>query len=354
MPDDSRRATRAEASVLGVHGAAKLPFVEVDTYNEELRDAEGFIGDRASKRAFRAILDEWRERLRGAGEEDPLGERPSEDISKKKLDRVLKEGEPLAAGLVHTAIEDFARELATVTGRFLRLKAWQKTERIVVGGGFRASRIGELAIGRAAVLVKAGGHAVDLVPIAHHPDDACLIGAVYLAPAWVLEGFDAMLAVDIGGSSIRAGAVALGAAPKVELSEVWRHADEEPPPKREDAVAHLLAMLERMAKACTKKSITLAPLIGVACPGVIAEDGSITRGGQNLPGNWESARFNLPERLRDGLPKIGAHETHVLMHNDAVVQGLSQIPHARDVARWGALTIGTGLGNARFTNRKRE
>ena len=26
----------------------------------------------------------------------------------------------------------------------------------------------------------------------------------------------------------------------------------------------------------------------------------------------------------------------------------------RDVDRWGVLTIGTGLGNARFTNRRRE
>jgi hypothetical protein len=26
----------------------------------------------------------------------------------------------------------------------------------------------------------------------------------------------------------------------------------------------------------------------------------------------------------------------------------------QDVERWGVLTIGTGLGNARFTNRRRE
>jgi hypothetical protein len=39
------------------------------------------------------------------------------------------------------------------------------------------------------------------------------------------------------------------------------------------------------------------------------------------------------------------------MHNDAVVQGLSEIPFMQDVERWGVLTIGTGLGNARFTNR---
>jgi hypothetical protein len=41
----------------------------------------------------------------------------------------------------------------------------------------------------------------------------------------------------------------------------------------------------------------------------------------------------------------------VLMHNDAVVQGLSEVPFMQDVKHWGILTIGTGLGNARFTNR---
>jgi hypothetical protein len=38
------------------------------------------------------------------------------------------------------------------------------------------------------------------------------------------------------------------------------------------------------------------------------------------------------------------------MHNDAVVQGLSEVPFMQDVRRWGILTIGTGLGNVRFTN----
>jgi len=28
--------------------------------------------------------------------------------------------------------------------------------------------------------------------------------------------------------------------------------------------------------------------IGVACPGIIDDDGSIEKGAQNLPGNWES------------------------------------------------------------------
>ena len=42
------------------------------------------------------------------------------------------------------------------------------------------------------------------------------------------------------------------------------------------------------------------------------------------------------------------------MHNDAVVQGLSELPFMQDVDHWGVLTIGTGLGNARFTNRRKD
>ena len=39
------------------------------------------------------------------------------------------------------------------------------------------------------------------------------------------------------------------------------------------------------------------------------------------------------------------------MHNDAVVQGLSEVPDMQDVAAWGVVTIGTGLGNATYVNR---
>src|SRR5215218_224700 len=158
------------------HGADHLPSVVVDSYNVELRDKEGFVGDRASNRAIRAILEDWRERLRQAGE-DPLGDTSSGEISKKKLDKLLAEGEPEAAGVIQGAIEDFAPELATVIRRFLRLKGWRDTERIAVGGGLRESRIGELAVGRAAVLLKAAGVDIELAPIGHHPDEAGLIGA---------------------------------------------------------------------------------------------------------------------------------------------------------------------------------
>jgi predicted NBD/HSP70 family sugar kinase len=340
------------------HGALSLANVDVAAYNAELRDGDGFLGDRASNSAFRAILEEWRERLRKVGE-DPLGDVDSDDISKKKLDKLLADGDPEAAGLVHAAVEDFAKELAAVTARFLKTKEWKGTERIVVGGGLRASRVGELTIGRASVLLKGDGHAIDLVPIRHHPDEAGLIGTIQLAPSWVFSGFDGVLAVDIGGSNIRAGIVALGSKKALDLrkaavhvSELWRHCEEKV--KREDAVVKIVAMLDDLVKRACKDGLSLAPFIGVGCPGVIEEDGSISRGGQNLPGNWESSRFNLPEELCHRLPKIGEHHTHVVMHNDAVVQGLSEAAFQTDVERWGVLTIGTGLGNARFTTRAVE
>jgi hypothetical protein len=98
----------------------------------------------------------------------------------------------------------------------------------------------------------------------------------------------------------------------------------------------------------------LAPFIGIGCPGRIEPDGVIDRGAQNLPGNWESDSFNLPARLYQSIPKIDRHETMVLMHNDAVVQGLSEVPFMQGVTYWGIPTIGTGLGNARFTNHSQK
>jgi predicted NBD/HSP70 family sugar kinase len=132
-------------------------------------------------------------------------------------------------------------------------------------------------------------------------------------------------------------------------SEIWRHADDEP--TREGAVKKLAGMLKDFIAKAEKEGLKLAPFIGVSCPGVIDADGSIEKGAQNLPGNWESSKFNLPLSLAEAIPTIGDHDTAVLMHNDGVVQGLSEIPFMQDFKRWGILTIGTGLGNARFTNR---
>jgi hypothetical protein len=63
---------------LAGHGVAQLTSVTVDTYNAELRDKDGFVGDKASRRAFRAIVEDWRERLSG---DDPMGKAETDKIS---------------------------------------------------------------------------------------------------------------------------------------------------------------------------------------------------------------------------------------------------------------------------------
>ncbi|WP_375778012.1 ROK family protein [Bradyrhizobium sp. ma5] len=340
------------------HGAARLPSVDIDSFNIELKDDEGFLGDRASKGAFRKILDRWRKPLRKS-DEDPFGDEPSDQISKKKLDELLVGDDTEASAVVHSAIEEFAQELAYVTRRFLGTKAWAKTERIVVGGGFRDSRLGELAIARTDIILKSEDFKVDMVPIRFHPDDAGLIGTLHLAPSWIFEAHDGMLAVDIGGTNIRCGVVETRWKKASDLSkatvwksELWRHADDEP--TREGAVKRLVKMLKDLITAAEKENLKLAPFIGISCPGVINEDGSIEKGAQNLPGNWESSKFNLPASLVEAIPQIGDHDTAIVMHNDGVAQGLAEVPFMQDVTRWGVLTIGTGLGNARYTNRKKD
>ena len=239
----------------------------------------------------------------------------------------------------------------------MKLKAWRDTECIVVGGGFRGSRVGELAIARARIILKTEGVETDVRLIHNDPDEAGLMGTAYLLPAWMVEGYDAILAADIGGTNIRAGIVELtfpkakdrAKARVLELKH-WCH-KERSEIERDSAVERLVQMLTGLAIEAKTRTLRLAPMVGVGCPGVTRQDGMIERGAHNLPGNWESDNLNLRQAIRDRIPHVGEHETMVVMHNDAVVQGLSEIPYMGDWQHWGVLTIGTGLGNARFSAR---
>ncbi|WP_234186222.1 ROK family protein [Shinella sp. NM-101] len=348
-----RKEKAGEQHATIAHGAEALPAVRVTSYNLELRDRNGFIGDQANKSAFRDAVDGWRKRVREGGP-DPLGDVPTDELTKKEIDAPLKDEQSEAAALVLAAVDDFAEALAAILARYLKEEPWKGATKIAVGGGFRDSKAGLMAIAKAQILLKADGRKVELLPIAHHPDEAGLIGAVHLIPSWMLKGHDAILAVDIGGTNIRAGIVKLNLDKKPDFSkaevwksELWRHADDEP--RRTATIEYLVKMIEALIARAEKAKLALAPVIGIGCPGIIAPDGSIARGGQNLPGgNWESTHFNLPEALRKAIPEIAGQPTFVIMHNDAVVQGLSEVPRMADVERWAAVTIGTGLGNASF------
>src|SRR5436305_13976378 len=118
MADDIAITTR-----IARHGASRLPSVDVDSFNLELKHEDGFLGDRATKGAFRAIFDKWRKPLRKS-DEDPLGDEPSDKINKKTLDAVLIGDDVEASAVLHSAIEELALELAYVTRRLLKTTAW--------------------------------------------------------------------------------------------------------------------------------------------------------------------------------------------------------------------------------------
>src|SRR5436853_3194641 len=64
---------------------------------------------------------------------------------------------------------------------------------------------------------------------------------------------------------------------------------------------------------------------------------------QNLPGKWEP-KFNLPQALIKAIPKLNKHDTTIVMHNDAVVQGLSERPFMNDVTHWACLPSARAWG----------
>ncbi|MBO9513930.1 MAG: ROK family protein [Variovorax sp.] len=338
------------------HGARELPSVVVEGYSLQLRDKDGFfVGDQASQTAFRELLERWRRRRRKKGR-DPLGRLHSKELSKRVLDEALGRKASEAADVIHGVIEEFAEELAWVIERFMRHPSWKGVERIVIGGGFPESDVGERAVLQTTALLEDMGVRVQLGRICHETDDGGLLGWVHLLPPPLLKGHDAIIALDIGGTNVRCGIVKTRwrrardlSRAKVLHREKWRHADDGP--SRKALVDRLVEMIEDQMHYCGRKGIRLAPFIGIGCPGLIRKDGSIARGAQNLPGDWESENFHLPSTLCKRIPSIGGEPTVVLMHNDAVVQGLSELPFMHDVKRWAVLTIGTGLGNASYRNK---
>jgi hypothetical protein len=347
---------RSPSPTLPKHGAESLPVVDVDCYGLTIDD--GNADHEVNAGAFRQVLEALRKPLRRSGH-DPLGTLRSRDMSWQRLGRILSEGDPEASAAVQGATEDFAQRLAGVVRRTLASKDWKGTELVVVGGGFGASRVGQLVVARAHIILASERCNVDLRVIHHDPNEAGLIGSTHLLPSGMVDGYDAILAIDIGGSNVRAGIVKLTRSNEGDLSvgriakmKFWRHAEERDI-DRDQLVSRLLTMLTELVDGAQERALNLAPFVGVGCPGLIRADGSIERGAQNLPGNWGAAHFHLPGAIRERIPRIGQCETLVVMHNDAVVQGLSEIAYLGDTRYWGVLTIGTGLGNAHFTTTRK-
>lgn len=359
MADPSRRGRSGKRQARGAGAARSLNGrrakprreVSISGYGAKLQDPERkgrYLGDRVSGRAFVKLL---KKRCKECDLKIPGG------LSEGAADLLLDEGDDDQERTVRAAAVEFGERLADIVRSFLAWSYWRGTERIVIGGGMAARHVGSIAIHAAQAKLMKWRPQLRLVRIQHHPNEAGLVGSVHLIAPAETEGKDGLLAVDIGGSKVRAGIVEFGARrdglladARVWLVEVWKHSDT-PKPSRERIVRHTARMLEKLIGEAGEAGFRLAPLVRVGLPGEIDKDGFILSGAQNLPGEWETREFNFAAELGERLPLIGGRRPSVSVHNDAVVQGLAEFPFMQDVARWGILTIGSGLGNAHFVNR---
>jgi hypothetical protein len=345
----------SERSAFALHGARVLPRVEVTSYNLEISEGSEFVGDRANKAALIDLVEDWRKIVSQNGD-DPLAGISKKRLSRAAMEKLLKKGAPEAAGVIQSAINDFAERLVQVIEKYSASVAeWKNVKLVIVGGGLSGSAIGKLAIGRAQAVLSKKKKRVVLRPIASDPDDAALLGGLQLIPSWFLAGFNTVFAVDIGGSNVRIGAIRFKldrklaiAKSKVVFREHWSHAKADA--RRQDILDFITEKLKSAVKWSRTKRLKPAPFVAVACPGRIRADGTVDRGAQNLPGRWESDRFSLPQYIREHLEILPMQDTVVVMHNDAILQGLSELTSIGE-KNYGVLTIGTGLGNGTFQRR---
>ncbi len=338
-----------------VHGQRELPLLTVQSYSLPLKDGSKFIGDRASGTEFREILSRHRG-LASAFGPKPFGSEKTVDIDSKKLDGALaKDRTNPEKRTIERSVEEFAEQFTSVLLRFLQTPEWSGTERVVCGGGLSQGDVGEEVFGRVETLLRGSYPSIEVKRLHHHPDEAGMIGWAFVAPAYVLAQGNGFLAIDIGGTNLRWGIVRVNGPTddagsySVVCKDKWCHAEDNV--SRDDVVERMALELRRAADAAGSRGVTLAPFIGLSCPGLVSPDGRILRGVQNLPGDWSDDDFLFPDRIADQVGMIGGAVPTVLLHNDAVIQALSDAPLMVGVERWAAVTLGTGLGNCSFANR---
>lgn len=229
------------------------------------------------------------------------------------------------------ALRRYGELLGAAIARICEWSYWRGVERVYLGGGISQGESGRVVLDSAAKSAP-----VELALLPHDPDHAGLLGAAQAAGAH--EAF--VLAADLGGTNFRVGAVRAPA--ELRFFGKTRHAGGNH--TRESLITLLAERLSRVHEQARAAALPVAGEIVLGCPGQIGEDGSITEGARNLPGTWTAPEFHVAGALARAVRGF-----RVKVENDAVLQGLSVLPHLGRVREWGVLTLGTGLGNARFS-----
>ena len=107
-----------------VQGARELPRVIIEGYGQDVRTKDGYFGDLASNPAFRQLVKDLRGALSEGGG-DPIENEPAE-LTRRRIDKLLKEGDAPSVGVIVSAVEQFAQNLARVVKALCKLKNWAR------------------------------------------------------------------------------------------------------------------------------------------------------------------------------------------------------------------------------------
>ena len=175
-----------EKATLPTHGASVLPSVQVDSYNLEVEDEDGFIGDKASRGAFWDLLEKWRSAVT----------RPGRRPARRQADRRNQQEEARCAAC--EGVSGSGRGGAE-RGRGVRAAAGQGHSPVSQGEGVAGDvvhRGGRRLPGKPSRGARHGperesfskpkASPIDIELIRHDPDEAGFIGAAHLLPAWML------------------------------------------------------------------------------------------------------------------------------------------------------------------------
>lgn len=251
---------------------------------------------------------------------------------------------------IELALRRMGEILGRVVKKLLGWEYWRGVERIYIGGGLSEGRSGDILVNKASEFLAERDVGVNLQKIHYHPAVAGLVGVTYFLP---LEMADLKnITVDLGGGILRTGIVDPPdeyERPKAIYSRLLRWQDLG---MERETLADLIASeVVGCLKMSEKTETDISEYVGVALPAVLDKNGYVIGKDRNLPGDWTDPEFNLPDIINSKIEEeTNFGDFRFVLKNDAVSQGLSEIPFAKYVGEWGILTVGTGLGNARFRN----
>ncbi len=252
---------------------------------------------------------------------------------------------------IYHGLSRYADRMAAGLAYLSDWACWKGVEHVWLGGGALEPPVGESLLPLLATSLERWGCPLSVALLPAHPEESALLGAPLFGDWEAAPIGAAFPVVDLGGTNLRWG-LHLKTAPicedkpfaSIEASGKQPHHAEED--GNRDRLISLIA--RRMAELVDEATLREAPLAGfcLTTPGTLDASGAVIDGARALP-EWRYPPFHLKEALEWELGEVLREEPlpPITIVPDSVAHALSAVPFSGAYEKWGALLIGSGLGN---------